>query len=367
MKRILLFRHLLIFSLLCACSNSDDNTDVEPPIENTDPGSNIIEMYFPPIGSDIWETQNLEAINWNSTALEPLLNFLENSDTGTFMILYKGRIVTENYFNGSDANSNLPWFSAGKTLSAFMVGIAQEEGFLELTDSSSDYLGEGWTSLSAEQESQINVFHHLTMTSGLDYNVNGFCTDAECLNYLNPAGSFWYYHNAPYTLTQSIVSGAIEGSFDLYFKNKLRDPIGMQGAWVSSGFNRFYFSNARSMARFGLLCLNEGIWEDTAIMNDSSFFQEMVNTSQNLNEAYGYLWWLNGKNSFRVPDSIQQFSGKLVPNAPDDLIAGLGANDQKLYVVPSRDLVIVRQGGDAGSALLGPSSYDNELWSYISD
>ncbi|MEM1003184.1 MAG: serine hydrolase, partial [Bacteroidota bacterium] len=88
---------------------------------------------------------------------------------------------------------------------------------------------------------------------------------------------------------------------------------------------------------------------------------------QNLNEAYGYLWWLNGKNSFRVPGSIQQFNGKLVPNAPDDLIAGLGANDQKLYVVPSRDLVIVRQGGDAGSTLLGPSSYDNELWSYISD
>jgi CubicO group peptidase (beta-lactamase class C family) len=325
------------------------------------------DLYFPPLESDTWETVSVNDTGWDASALPALLDFVRTSNTRTFIIVYKGRILSENYFNGFDASSNLPWFSAGKTLTAFMAGVAQEEGYLNLEDASSAYLGNGWSSLNAEQESQITLFHHLSMTTGLDYNSNLFCTEPECLEYLNPAGSFWYYHNAPYTLTQSIISGAIGSDFEGYFQRKLQDRIGMQGFWLASGFNKFYFSNARSMARFGLLCLNEGVWDGQPILEDSAYFQDMVNTSQDHNEAYGYLWWLNGKSSYKVPGFTQQFSGPLIPNAPEDLIAGLGANDQKLYVVPSLDLVVVRQGEDGGESLLGPSSYDNELWAYLKD
>ena len=88
-------------------------------------------------------------------------------------------------------------------------------------------------------------------------------------------------------------------------------------------------------------------------------------TSQELNKSYGYLWWLNGKENVRVPGSPLEFQNMLIPNAPSDLIAGLGANDQKLYIVPSQSLVIVRLGGDGGTSSLGPSSYDNQLWEKI--
>jgi CubicO group peptidase (beta-lactamase class C family) len=182
---------------------------------------------------------------------------------------------------------------------------------------------------------------------------------------LNSPGDFWYYHNAPYTLTQSIITGALTTNFDIYFKEKVRDPIGMQGTWTDVGFNRLYFSTARSMARFGLLCLNKGVWENQTIMTDSNYFEAMTNTSQTMNESYGYLWWLNGKSSFRLPGLTTEFSGKLIPNAPNDLIAGLGANDQKLYIIPSESLVIIRMGNDAGQGELGPSSFDNLLWEKI--
>jgi CubicO group peptidase (beta-lactamase class C family) len=86
-----------------------------------------------------------------------------------------------------------------------------------------------------------------------------------------------------------------------------------------------------------------------------------------MNPSYGYLYWLNGKESFRVPGSEIQFNGKLIPNAPNDLYAGLGKNDQKLYVVPSEELVVVRLGDDAGETLLGPSSFDNDLWEFLND
>jgi CubicO group peptidase (beta-lactamase class C family) len=360
MKLRLFIHYLLLGTLSLACSTNDKVSD-------SIPDDAVLEMYFPPKGSNSWETLSLTRLEWNEPALDPLLEFLENSNTSTFIILYKGRIVVEQYFNGATSSSNLPWFSAGKTLTAFMVGIARKDGFLNLSDPSSEFLGSGWSSLTPQQEEAISIVHHLNMTTGLDYSGNGFCTDPECLQYLHPPGDFWYYHNAPYTLLQDIVSAASGESFNSYFDETLSSPIGMQGQWIPSGYNKFYFSNARSMARFGLLCLNIGVWDGTVILNDQQYFTEMTTPSQQLNRAYGYLWWLNGMSNFRVPGSVEQFSGALIPNAPDDLIAGLGANDQKLYIVPSRELVIVRQGGDGGEVLLGPSSYDNQLWSYLSD
>ncbi|MEM9679121.1 MAG: serine hydrolase [Bacteroidota bacterium] len=359
MKPMSLFYILVSLFLTVSCS-SDDTTNTSEPTPTEDP------LYFPPIGSDIWETTSATDLGWNTNELQQLLDFLETTNTESFMMLYNGRIVNETYFGTTTVSSNNPWFSTGKTLTAFMTGIAQEEGYLSLENPSSDYLGQGWSYLTSEQEQNIKVVHHITMTSGLDYTDDLFCTDFDCLIYLNNPGTFWYYHNAPYTLTQSIISGAIDSDFDSYFNSKLRDRIGMQGAWINSGYNRFYFSTARSMARFGLLCLNNGTWDDEIILGDMQFFNEMTTTSQSMNPAYGYLWWLNGRSSYRIPGSTQLFQGELIHNAPDDLIAGLGANDQKLYIVPSRKLVIIRMGNDAGEGQLGPSGYDNSLWEKIS-
>lgn len=120
------------------------------------------------------------------------------------------------------------------------------------------------------------------------------------------------------------------------------------------------------MARFGLLNLNQGSWNGNQLLN-SAYYEAMTTTSQELNPAYGYLWWLNGKARYKLPGSTQTFSGKLIPNAPDDLIAGLGANDKKLYVVPSKKMVIVRLGPAAYSEDLGPTSYDNDLWGVLNE
>ena len=118
------------------------------------------------------------------------------------------------------------------------------------------------------------------------------------------------------------------------------------------------------MARFGLLNLNQGVWEEERLLN-ADYFTTMTTTSQSLNPAYGYLWWLNGKDTFKLPGTTQTFSGKLIPSAPNDLIAGLGANDQKLYVVKSKKLVIVRLGDASEEATLGISEFDNLLWEEI--
>src|SRR5690606_36319015 len=108
-------------------------------------------------------------------------------------------------------------------------------------------------------------------------------------------------------------------------------------------------------------------WDGTTGLTDKDNFTEMTTTSQDLNKAYGYLYWLNSKSNYKVPGSETLFSGKLIPNAPDDLIAGLGAFDQKLYIIPSKKMVIVRMGDSGEEDELGPTEFDNNLWAKIND
>jgi CubicO group peptidase (beta-lactamase class C family) len=205
------------------------------------------------------------------------------------------------------------------------------------------------------------------MTSGLSDTAFD-CVTPDCLEYLADAGTRWAYHNGPYTLLQSVVSAAVHTNWSAFFNTHLRNKIGMNGAWATTnGSNNVYFSNARSMARFGLLNLNKGEWDGDQILGDKDYISEMTSTSQEFNEAYGYLWWLNGKESYMAPAVQAKFSGSLSPNAPEDTYAGLGKNNQKIYVVPSRGLVIVRLGEDPGQSPLGPSSFDHELWEKIND
>jgi len=193
-----------------------------------------------------------------------------------------------------------------------MVGIAQQENHLSLSDTSSNYLGLGWTNCSPTQEEKITIRNQLTMTSGLD-DASGDpdCTIDTCLEFLANAGSRWAYHNAPYTLLDSVISQATGMSLNSYFTQKVKNPIGMNGFYFYQDYNNVFFSTARSMARFGLLLLNEGNWNGNQILTDQDYFTEMTSASQSLNPAYGYLTWLNNTNQFMVPYSQFVFNGSI--------------------------------------------------------
>lgn len=359
-------KNIVLLSFICGlfllgCTSEGINAEDQPKIETPE----TTDLYFPPSQSVEWETISVSELGWNIDGEQPLRDFLEEKDTKAFIILKDGKIAVEWYFDDHTQNTSWYWASAGKTLTAFTVGLAQQDGFLNLDDTSSNYLGTGWTSLSAEKEQLISVKHQLNMTTGMD-DTQGDCKDPECLIYIADAGTRWSYHNAPYTLLQDVVANATGQEWTAYFENSLRDKIGMDGFWFSTNdFNNVYFSTARSMARFGLLNLNGGAWEDEVILSDTDYFSEMTNSSQDINDAYGYLWWLNGKDGYRLPQTQLPFNGSMIPNAPDDMYSGLGKNDQKLYVCPSDGIVLVRMGNDAGEGLAAASSFDNQLWGYI--
>ena len=327
------------------------------------------DYYFPPLGNGVWDSTSALDLGWDTTTMDDLNQNLEENGTRAFIILHKGRIVVEEYFGsrllGNQAfeqSSNWYWASAGKTLAAVLVGLAQEEGLLTLDDPSSTYLGEGWTSLDPIQEQKITLWHQLTMTSGLDDEVSDRddYTPGN-LKFKAEPGSRWAYHNAPYTLLEKVITEATGRPFEQYFREKIASKIGMGGSWQSLGFNNVYFSDARSMARFGLLLLANGLWDGDTVLEDGIFLKNMISPSQNLNQSYGYLWWLNGQASFMVPGLQVQFPGKWTPDAPDDMVCGLGRDGQYLCVVPSMDMVLVRMGESPDQSLV-PFAYLNDIW-----
>ena len=114
------------------------------------PETGTPDLYFPPIASTEWETTSTSGLGWDEAALNELYTYLEDENTRAFIILKDGKIAVEKYWgstisnNGDfDASSIWYWASAGKTLTAFLCGIAQQKGLLDIEDKTSDYLGEG--------------------------------------------------------------------------------------------------------------------------------------------------------------------------------------------------------------------------------
>jgi CubicO group peptidase (beta-lactamase class C family) len=346
----------LILLLFMSCSS--DGQDSEPtPFETS---------YFPPLTGNFWETKSVGDLGWKQTAVKPLLDYLSLKNSKGFIILVNGRIVMENYFNGHSASTPWYWASAGKTLTSTLTGIAQQEGLVNINNKVSDYIGIGWTNMPLAKENLITNKHLLSMTSGIEDITNGDDVTPAKLTYKADAGTRWAYHNV-YVKLQDIIAQASGQTWSNYFNTKLRDKIGMTGTWIQMDNNSVYWSTTRSMARFGLLMLHKGKWENTIILNET-YFDEATNTSQNINLGYGYLWWLNGKSSYHLPQLQLQFNGSLIPTGPNDMFMALGKNDQKIYVIPSKKMVVIRMGEVANTSnpTFALSGFDEELWTKIS-
>ena len=321
-------------------------------------------LYFPPSTGTTWDTINPADLGWCQARIDTLYSFLQAKNTDAFIVLKEGKIVLEQYFGTFTVDSPHIWNSASKSLTATLTGIAQENGFINIDSPATHYLGAGWTSETPAQEDSITLLDLLTMTSGLNPLPNGCAntdTNIGCLTYLVPAGTQWSYHTGAYRKLQNVMSSAAGLNYDVLTQNYIGTTIGMTGLWIQQEFA----STPRSAARFGLLTLSHDIWAGDTLLHDTAYFSAMTNTSQPYNLSYGYLWWLNGKASYMAPGPQGVTSGSLIPNGPPDMLCALGKNDQKIYVIPSTNMVIVRMGNAADSSTDASSAFDNELWAYI--
>jgi CubicO group peptidase (beta-lactamase class C family) len=347
-------------ALIAGCNGATSDVTAPPP-----PGA--VDWYFPPTdGSATWATVRPAEASLDSVALAAALDWAMTQETDAIVVLWRGRLVAERYADGVNTTTRGPVFSAGKTITAALVGQLAHEGRLHLDSSVTRYLGPGW-SRAGTAEAGITVRHLLAMASGLD----------DSLRVVVPPGDRFYYNNPAYYQLFGILEQAAGRTLPQIATDRLFTPVGMTRAIALQNTDTgepgwIFWMSARDFARFGLLMLRHGRWNGTPILSDSAFLARARTWSGTDNRAYGWLWWLNGSSSYRTPGpyALPTRNGPLFPAAPNDLVSALGKDDKKLYLVPSRDLVIVRLGdrapvsGAASPAAI--SSFDNEWWTRLS-
>lgn len=319
------------------------------------------EFYFPSPNKK-WESVTPESLDWDVKKLEEVCAFVSETHGKSFLILQDGKIVVERYWTTAGAAHSQYVMSCGKSITAFLVGIAKEQNKLRLDQPVSDFLGTGWSKASPTEEKAIRIEHLLHMTSGLNTK----------LEYEGPPGTIWRYNTEAYQQLHPLLEKAVGTTMQEFSHRSLFEPLGMTNSRFR--FHSFVM-NALDMGRFGLMILGRGQWNSQVIMEDQTFFNAMLDSSQNLNRSYGYLWWLNGKESYRIVGRQRgAIPGHLVPSAPKDMVSANGKGGQRIFIVPSLRMVVIRLGDTPVMSNFSPrelatdgtqSKFDEQLWSKL--
>lgn len=308
------------------------------------------------------------AVAADSAEMTQLLDFLRNQNTTGFLVIQAGKVLIEKNWPAPEGNPQFALFayerngegalledvaSQQKSFIAVLMAIAVDKGLVDVEKPVSDYIGAGWSKATPEQESRIRVINLLTMSSGLD----------DKFGYTAPAGTLFFYNTPVYAVTKRVLATAAEQPLEAITRDWLTVPAGMNStAWrkrpaalASIGNDTGLVTSPRDTARFGFIILSGGLARDgTRIVSEASM-QAMLAPSAT-NPAYGRLWWLNG-SAYTLGALGNRREGPLVKAAPADMVAAFGAFDRRLYVVPSRKLIVVRTGAAAAD-----KTFDEQLW-----
>lgn len=325
-------------------------------------------LYFPTDGD--WKTVRFEDARCDSDGIESALRLAGEKRSKGVVILWRGQVLAEQYWDGWNPTDPHPAYSVSKSFVSSLVGIAIADGEIEsVNQPAADFLSE-WRSSSSH--GQITIHDLLSMSCGLQGGRANFLRGllsqnerrfATSLPLEHTPGTHWDYHQSGYTLLHSILEEATGESLQQYTRDKLFDRIGMRHTkWATKRFNRrqttFLRTTPRDAARYGLLVLADGEWDGDQVIDSSWLSRATRPANPELNPSYGYLWWLNGGDWFWFPLVDQKQSRSIFPGCPEDAFAALGKDDQKIYVVPSLELVVTRFGEAAKGSTPALSEFD---------
>jgi CubicO group peptidase (beta-lactamase class C family) len=305
--------------------------------------------YVPGPGDD-WETVDAADVGWSPEGLDAVAQLVESTNGRSLVLLSGGRLLVERYFAGATPDTAADIFSCQKSVTSVLVGIAQAGGDLAVDDVVADHLGAGWSHAPERAERRITIRHLLTMTSGLD---------PTTLHFGDTAGQSWAYNTNAYQKLRPLLEAATGKDIGALTTEALFDPIGVsdRSAWGPrdratatdhDGEPLWGLSmTARDLARFALLAQRRGRWDGAQVVDPAWLEESWTPIPQK--RDYGYLWWLMAQR----PGAAD--------GTPDDWVAALGAADQKVYVVPSLDLALVRQGLPADDPTEAASPFDRQL------
>ena len=306
---------------------------------------------------------------WSVAALDELAAYVQSQKSTGFLIVQDRKVIYEhnwplppeaanfaaNFTHGTDARGALQEdvASAQKSFIAILAGVAIDKGLLDISKPVSAYIGTGWSKATPEQETLITVRHLLEMNSGL----------TEPLVFEAPAGTRFFYNTPAYAFMKPVLEKASGQTLDDLTRLWLTKPAGMIDtlwrrrpvAFADVGNPTGLYTTPSDMAKLGQLVLDKGKAADGTRVISETQLAALFERSPT-NPAYGRLWWLNGSAYAMLPAGARTETA-LIPAAPADLVAALGAQDRKIYVAPSRKLVVVRTGQAAPDR-----GFNQQLW-----
>lgn len=297
--------------------------------------------------SDAWRVSSPAQEGMDAAVLEGARTyaFAEGKNTQGVVIVRHGRIVAEWYADGSDADSYAASWSMAKSFTSALVGIALDEGVLPSLDVPiADYVP-AWAGTAHEA---ITLRDVLEMSSGLawdeTYNLGSDVQDmvfttgpmidiVTARPVAAPPGTVFNYSSGDTLLLSAVLQAATGMTVADYASQKLFEPLGIARAdwWRDTTGLTLTFCcldmSSRDFARFGELFLRRGRWHGRPVVPETWVSSSL--TPSRSYDGYGFQWWLIGRDD---------------PRLPPDAYAAIGHDGQYIYVVPSSDLVVVRNG-----------------------
>ena len=322
------------------------------PAQITWPDGDLIENTGLP--ANVNEEKLLAASNWAFDRESP------EQVTLSLVVVYNGQIIHERYAPGFDVATRTRTWSTAKSIASTLIGMLVDEGRLALDEP----LGIDWypnaRSPETDPRNEITLRHVLNMSSGLETVDNrgleyatgsgmsywagsSSVVGARSRALIREPGTYWDYENYDTLLGVYAMKLALGGekAYAEFPRKALLDKIGMRNTLVSTDrFGDFVMSsqiytNARDLARFGLLYLGNGIWNGERLLSEEwiDFVRTPAPATKSIGSIYGGQWWL-------VPEGRD--------DVPKDAYSTSGNRGQFSIIVPSRDMVIVRRGLDYG-------------------
>lgn len=303
--------------------------------------------------------------NVDRAALEAAANWAFDRDTPeqdtlSLIVVHDGEIILERYAPGIEMGTRTRTWSTAKSIAATLIGMLVDDGRMALDEP----LGFSWypehRSPETDPRNAITLRHVLNMSSGLETIDNrgmeyatgsglsywagaSSVTGARSRALIREPGSYWDYENYDTLLGVYAMKQALGGekAYAEFPRRALLDRIGMRNTLVSTDrFGDFILSsqvytNARDLARFGLLYLQNGIWDGERLISKEwiEFSSTPAPATVGRGGHYGGQWWL-------VPEGRT--------DVPSDAYSTNGNRGQYTVVVPSHNVVIVRRGLDYG-------------------
>jgi CubicO group peptidase (beta-lactamase class C family) len=271
----------------------------------------------------------------------------KKQQTRSVLVVYKDQIISEKYAEGFDQTSLMHGWSMTKSLTSAMYGILQKKGRIDINEKTGL---EAWANDEREEITYNDLLH---MNSGLEWEEEYFnISDATKMLYLESdmgqvqienqlvakPNELWYYSSG----TTNILSGPLlRKEFDSHqeyldsWYRELIDKIGMHSTVVEADLagnyigSSYAWASTRDWAKFGLLYLHEGNWNGEQII-DSSWVHYSATPTNTSEGRYGAQFWLN--------------AGGYHPDVPKDMYSCNGFKGQYVFIIPSKDLVVVRTG-----------------------